>query len=51
MPHQQWARQAGIWEVDSQVWLVSLLNYDLGFFDIEEGRVKPAPNPFTPEKL
>jgi hypothetical protein len=27
------------------------LNYDLGFFDINEGRVEPAPNPFTPEKV
>ncbi len=41
----------GIREVDNQIWLVSFLDYDLGFFDINEGRVEPAPNPFTPEKL
>jgi putative transposase len=41
----------GIREVDDQVWLVSFLNYDLGFFDREEGRVEPAPNPFVPEKV
>ena len=41
----------GIREVDNQIWLVTFLNYDLGFFDAEEGRVEPAPNPFTPEKL
>lgn len=41
----------GIREVDDQIWLVSFLEYDLGFFDRDEGRVEPAPNPFAPEKL
>lgn len=41
----------GIREVENQIWLVSFLNYDLGFFDQDEGRVEPAPNPFTPEKV
>jgi len=41
----------GIREVDDQVWLVSFLDFDLGFFDQDEGRVEPAPNPFEPEKV
>lgn len=41
----------GIREVDDQIWIVTFLDYDLGFFDSKEGRVEPAPNPFTPEKL
>jgi putative transposase len=41
----------GIREVDEQIWLVSFLEYDLGFFDQVEGRVEPAPNPFGPEKV
>ena len=41
----------GIREVDNQIWLVSFLDYDLGFFDKNEGRVEPAPNPFAPEKV
>jgi putative transposase len=41
----------GICEVDNQIWLVSFLDYDLGFFDKDEGRVEPAPNPFAPEKV
>ena len=41
----------GIREVDDQVWLVSFLDHDLGFFDRDEGRVEPAPNPFGPEKV
>jgi len=27
------------------------MDYDLGFFDRDEGRVEPAPNPFVPEKV
>ena len=38
----------GLREVDEQVWLVSFLNYDLGFFDNQEDRVEPATNPFAP---
>jgi putative transposase len=41
----------GLREVDDQVWLVSFLDFDLGFFDRDEGRVEPAPNPFEPEKV
>ena len=41
----------GIREVDDQIWLVSFLHYDLGFFDQDEGRVEPAPNPFAPDKV
>jgi hypothetical protein len=41
----------GIREVDDQIWLVSFLDYDLGFFDREEGRVEPAPNPFALDKV
>ena len=41
----------GIREVEEEIWLVSFLDYDLGFFDKERGRVEPAPNPFVPEKV
>lgn len=41
----------GIREVDDDVWLVTFLDYDLGFFDKEEDRVEPGLNPFTPEKV
>ena len=39
----------GLSEVDDQVWLVSFLDLDLGFFDQDAGRVEPAQNPFGPE--
>ncbi|MET1415466.1 hypothetical protein ABVF61_24555 [Roseibium sp. HPY-6] len=41
----------GLREFDDQIWLVSFLNYDLGFFDHRENRVEPGTNPFTPEKV
>ena len=41
----------GIREVDDQIWLVSFLDFDLGFFDKDEGRVEPGPYPFVPEKV
>lgn len=39
----------GITEVADKIWLVSFMQYDLGFFDEDEGRVEPASNPFIPE--
>ena len=30
---------------------VSFMHYDLGFFDKDEGRIEPGPNPFAPEKV
>ncbi len=41
----------GIREVADEIWLVSFMDYDLGFFDKEKGRVEPAPNPFGPDKV
>ena len=36
----------GIREVEDQIWLVTFMEYDLGFFDEKEGRVEPTANPF-----
>jgi putative transposase len=38
-------------QVDNQIWLVSFMDYDLGFFDKDEGRIEPGPNPFVPDKV
>ena len=32
-------------------WLVSFLDFDLGYFDEVEGRVEPGPNPFAAKVL
>ena len=41
----------GIREVAERIWLVSFMQYDLGFFDHETGRVECAPNPFQAQVL
>lgn len=41
----------GLREVDDRIWLVSFLDFDLGFFDDQEDRVEPAPNPFAPVQV
>ena len=41
----------GVREVSDKIWLVSFMEYDLGFFDEDEGRVEPAENPFRAKVL
>ena len=42
----------GISEVAEDVWLVSFMDFDLGFFDNTENRVEPmSENPFAPKVL
>ena len=42
----------GVREVADEVWLVSFLDYDLGFFDRELDKVEPlGKNPFAPKVL
>jgi hypothetical protein len=41
----------GIRDVDDQVWRVSVLEYDLGYFDQDQDRAEPGPNPFAPDTL
>jgi putative transposase len=41
----------GVTEVEDQIWMVSFLDYDLGYFDMEKGRMEPAPNPFVPDRV
>jgi putative transposase len=44
-------QNVGIKQVGDQVWMVSFMHYDLGFFDNESGRVECAPNPFDAKVL
>jgi transposase InsO family protein len=38
----------GIKEVDDGIWLVSFMDYDLGYIDLEERSLQPLDNPFGP---
>ena len=42
-------QKVGIKEVAEKIWLVSFMQYDLGFFDEECGRVECAENAFGPK--
>jgi len=44
-------QNVGVREVADKIWLVSFMNYDLGFFDQECGRVTSAENPFDAKVL
>lgn len=39
----------GVKEVDDGVWLVSFMQYDLGYIDLEEKALQPLDNPFGPK--
>lgn len=44
-------QNVGITEVSDQIWLVSFMTYDLGFFDLETGRITSIENPFEAKVL
>jgi putative transposase len=41
----------GIQEVHDDIWLVSFMDYDLGYFDLETRVLEPLHNPFGPKLL
>jgi transposase InsO family protein len=44
-------QEVGIKEIESGIWVVSFLDYDLGYFDEEARRVEPVADPFGPKVL
>jgi transposase InsO family protein len=41
-------QRLGIKEVDEGIWLVSFIDYDLGYIDLEQKTLQPLDNPFGP---
>ena len=39
----------GLKEVEEGIWLVSFMDYDLGYIDLEEKTLQPLDNPFGPK--
>jgi transposase InsO family protein len=39
----------GVKEVDEGIWLVSFMDYDLGYIDLEQKTLQPLDNPFGPK--
>ena len=44
-------QNVGVKQVSDRIWLVSFMDYDLGFFDDETSRLEPAANPFEAKML
>jgi hypothetical protein len=44
---KQWPR--GIKEVDDVIWLVTFMDYDLGYIDLEGKTLQPLNDPFGPK--
>jgi putative transposase len=44
-------QRVGIKQVSDLIWLVSFMDYDLGYFDHETCRLEPIENPFGPKVL
>lgn len=44
-------QNVGVTEVDDKIWLVSFMNYDIGYFDEDSCRVEPLKNPFAEKVL
>ncbi len=39
-------QQVGVKEIEDNIWLVTFMDYDLGYFDLESKKVEPRENPF-----
>ena len=39
-------QKVGVIQVEDQIWQVSFIDYDPGYFDMDSCRLEPGPNPF-----
>ena len=44
-------QRVGVKQTEDHLWLVTFMDYDLGYFDDETGRLEPIDNPFGPRLL
>ena len=44
-------QNVGVRQVSDRIWLVSFMDYDLGYFDDETCRLEPIENPFAAKVL
>ena len=45
--HVMAGQTLGIKEVEENIWLVSFMNFDLGYIDLDEKKLQPLENPFA----
>jgi putative transposase len=51
LSHVLAGQNVGVTQVGERIWLVTFMQYDLGYFDDEVGRLEPIANPFGPKVL
>jgi putative transposase len=51
LSHALAGQNVGVTQVGDHVWLVTFMDYDLGYFDDEAGRVEPIADPFGSKVL
>jgi len=51
LSHAFAGQNVGVTQVGDRIWLVTFMNYDLGYFDDEVGRLEPIENPFGSKLL
>ena len=51
LSHALAGQNVGVTQVGDRIWLVTFMQYDLGYFDDETVRVEPIGNPFGPKVL
>ena len=44
-------QNVGVKQVEDNIWIVSFMKYDLGFFDHEKKKIEPIPDPFDEKVL
>jgi putative transposase len=44
-------QRVGVRQTGDRIWLVTFMDYDLGYFDDETCRLEPIENPFGPKVL
>ena len=44
-------QEVGIKEIEDGIWVVTFLDYDLGYFDRNNSRVEPVADPFNKKVL
>jgi hypothetical protein len=49
--HNPCCQNVGIKQVSERIWLVTFMDYDLGYFDDQTCRLEPLENPFGPKVL
>jgi putative transposase len=51
LSHVLAGQNVGVTQVGERIWLVTFMQYDVGYFDDEVGRLEPIANPFGPKVL